>query len=213
MHFVPKWKESVSFYKMLFSAVADVSPTKARARDYSKKDAAFDRLDSGIEVDLGLQNSSTNFNFQEEFLSVRKGDVLRRIKIPNEKRLVYVEKVYKDVNGNEGFANDAVFCIDVDRSTIGETVSTSGYVPVEYLQMHIGGVEENIASVSNCIDCEAGLEEALKLRAVAQKVDNSLRYHLTRTCISGFCFSSSYFLERSASPRIIFETLSHEQMD
>lgn len=172
MHFVPKRKVSFLLYKMQFSAVADLSPTKARARDYSKKDAAFGRLDSGIELDLGLQNSSMNFNFHEEFLSIRKGDVLRRIKVPNEKRLVYVEKVCKDVNANESFATDAVFCTAVDRSTISETVNTRGYVPVEYLQMHNGGVEADIASVNYCIDAEAGLEEALKLRAIAQKLED-----------------------------------------
>ena len=156
---------------MFFKAIVDLPPVLARAREYSKIDGILGRLDSGIELDLGLQSPSRNVNFQEDLLDVKKGDVFKPIKVPNAKRLVYVERVCRDASSNDPVSNDAVFCLDIDRGDITcEASVTRGYVPVDCLEMDGGKIETDIAFGNGCIDCESILEETLKLRAVMRKV-------------------------------------------
>ena len=155
---------------MLYKAVVDLSSRAARARDNSKKDFILGRLDSGIELDLGLHSPSSKVNFKDDFLDVKKGDVFRRIEIPKDKRLIYVEKVSREINANDDGSNDAVFCLDIESSNC-EAIVTKGYVPVDCLEVE-DAVVENDVSCCKCIDCEGRLEETLKLHADIKQVND-----------------------------------------
>lgn len=182
---------------MLYKAIADLSPTTARARDNSKTNLFLGRLDSGIELDLGLHGNDSAFSFKDDFLSVQKGDVFKRVDVPKEKRLVYVEKIPREVNGSNADSSDGVFCLDMESGLEHcEGIVTKGYVPAGYLEIGDASLDEDTLSCNKCIECGCRLEEIMKLEAVVKKVnanillkiiDKSFNVKVTYRCAS-HCF-------------------------
>ena len=156
---------------MLYKAVFDSSPVAVRARDNSKTDPCLGRLDSGIELDLGIQSPPNKFCMPDDFLRVQKGDVFRRVEVPREKRLIYVEKVPRQVASTHDDSSncDAVFCLDIEAGS-GEAMVTKGYIPAGCLEIE-GTVHEEISvSCGTCVDFEGRLEEIQQLQDVTRKV-------------------------------------------
>ena len=120
---------------MLYKAIAD-SPGAKRARANSKRNTTLGRLDSGIELDLGLSSARSSFINQDDFLVVHKGDVFKCVEVPEEKRLIYVERIVRDkslIEEEDGESFDGVFTVDIE-SKKDDDVVVKGYIPADCVE-------------------------------------------------------------------------------
>ncbi len=154
---------------MLYRALAD-SPGSAKkcCGGLLQKRAGLGRLDSGIDLDFGLGNS-LNLNgavlCPEDFLVVHVGDVFRKICVPNEKRLIYVEKV----NSISLVEEETEEVFDMDVNCRQEPIR--GYIPAERVVMDASSEGETIDNW--CSTCGRDVESQNVLIKKVQRITNN----------------------------------------
>lgn len=163
---------------MLYKAIAD-SPGAKRARANSKRNKTLGRLDSGIELDLGLSSPRSSFIFHDDFLVVHKGDVFKCIEVPEEKRLIYVERIARDtslIEEEDGESFDGVFAVDIE-SKKGEDIVAKGYIPADCVEFDDSRSNSSAELFDDdqgcckwCSNCNCKFVETKKRDAMIKKV-------------------------------------------
>ncbi len=127
---------------MLYRARLD-SPGSGKGGSLKQRRSGLGRLDSGIDLELSLGSASNGAVRPDDFLVVQAGDVFKPSEVPDEKRLIYVEKVnLSNVEENESSESetDGVFNMDMN---FNKQDIVKGYIPAAFVE---------IDPSSNCSD-------------------------------------------------------------
>ena len=171
---------------MLYKAIAD-SPGAKRARANSKRNKTLGRLDSGIELDLGLSSPRSSSIYPDDFLVVHKGDIFKCIEVPEEKRLIYVERIARDkslIEEEDGESSDGVFTVDIEGVKKDEDIVVAkGYIPADCVEFDDSRSNSSAELFDDdhsqgcckwCSNCTCKFAETKKRDAQIKKVLNLL---------------------------------------
>eukprot|EP00794_Sanderia_malayensis_P003477 gene3477-3975_t len=153
-------------------------------RNLKEKRHGLGRLDSGIDLELSLgSNTSGGAIRPDDFLVVHPGDVFKPVDVPDDKKLIYVEKInsmwsveeqFEDgIDSNGVFNMDDVNCNQQDTPTI-----IKGYIPAKLVEIDLvsspcqSEIDGQYCSSCGCSTCFNDNDDKLPSRSLVKKLED-----------------------------------------